>query len=126
MSEHKAPEVVESKERELENLNKYEVFERRKVKWDPEDEEKMARYNDILNITLPPIIQFWDSPSSIPVLSAIISETFVKAAEESFGYSQPKPRNPKSMQPKKSQGGSEGGGVHNTLHFLLSPCQQKM
>merc|ERR1712030_26509 len=26
-SEHKAPEVVEAKERELENLNKYEVFE---------------------------------------------------------------------------------------------------
>merc|ERR1712030_121308 len=27
VSEHKAPEVVEAKERELENLNKYEVFE---------------------------------------------------------------------------------------------------
>ena len=54
----------------------YEAFERRKVKWDPEDMDKMKRYHDILDITLPPIINFWDSPSSIPVLSVIISFFF--------------------------------------------------
>ena len=70
----------------------YEDFERRKIKWDPNDLSKMSTYNSILNISLSDQLQFWDSPSSIPIFSFSISRPFADAAEKAFVFFINKPK----------------------------------